>query len=139
VSNALLIKNYKAAAAVTKFRIVKMGGNDYEVQHAAAATDTSVGITTELDAALGERVDVIRAGLADVEYGGTITRGDQLTADANGKAVVATQHDHTENTAGAYAQSATTAAAAAQRIIGIAEVSGVAGDIGSVLIAPGFA
>lgn len=60
---------------------------------------------------------MVFSGIAEVEYGGNVTRGDLLTSDANGKAIATT-------TAG-------------NRIIGIAMASGVSGDIGLALINPG--
>ena len=57
----------------------------------------------------GERLDIIRDDLAEVEFGGTVTRGQALTSDASGKAVAAT--------------------VTGSRVIGYAEVSAVAGDI----------
>lgn len=115
-----LIRNYTAGGAITKYRIAKHGAADGAVLQAAAATDALMGICVELDAASGARTDIIKAGIADVEYGGNVTRGDPLTSDANGKAVTAAP-----------------AAGANVRTIGFAEVSGVAGDIGACDIAPG--
>lgn len=115
--NPGLIKNYVAEVVVTANRIVKFGAADGDVVLAAAAADFSIGVSDSLDAALGERVDVIRTGIADVEYGGTVVRGDELTADSTGRAVAAAP------TAGVNA-----------RLIGTAELSGVVGDIGKVLI-----
>lgn len=121
MKNEGLIKNYTADATIGKYRIVKMGSADGNVAQAAAATDLLIGVTSRVTAeAAGDRVDVIRSGLAEVEYGGAVTRGAKLTADANGKAVAAAP-----------------AAGVNNQIIGVAEVSGVAGDIGSVFIAPG--
>lgn len=118
--NEGLLKNYVATAAIAAYRIVKFGTNDGEVTQAAAATDLLIGTTGRVTAAAAnDRVDVIRSGIAEVEYGGTVARGDELTADASGQAVVAAP-----------------AAGSNVRIIGIAEVSGVSGDIGSVFIAP---
>jgi hypothetical protein len=116
-----LTKNYTAEAAVTKYRIVKRGATDGSVLQGAAVTDKLMGVCAELDLAITERGDIHVAGVALVEYGGTVTRGDPLTSDASGKAVVAAP-----------------AAGANNRLIGFAEVSGVSGDIGSVQIAPGF-
>ena len=76
------------------------------------------------------------AGIAEVVYGGAVTRGDLLTSDGAGKAVPAVRHTHPENAAAAYAQGADTGPATAGRAIGVAMVSGAAGDIGTVLIAP---
>lgn len=118
MSNALLVKNAKAEAAVAAFTIVKFGAADGQVVPAAAVSDKLLGVSTDIAAAINERCDYIASGLADVLYGGTVTRGDQLTSDASGRAVTAAPAAGTNN-----------------RIIGIAAVSGVVGDIGQVLIA----
>jgi hypothetical protein len=117
----MLVTNHTADGAIAGYRITKHGDADGDVAQAAASTDLLHGITGRLGAsAVGDRVDVVRAGIAEVEYGGNVTRGNPLTADADGKAVAAAPGAGTN----AY-------------IIGFAEVSGVAGDIGSCLIAPG--
>ncbi len=110
--------NYKAVTTggIAKYRLVKFGANDGDADLATAATDLLIGVTTDIDAALNERCDVVRSGLAPVVYGGNVTRGALLTADGTGRAIATT-------TAG-------------NRVIGIAEVSGVANDIGAVFIAP---
>lgn len=120
MSNPTLTKSRTAETEVIAFRLVKHGTSDGKVVQAAAATDAIMGVCSELGAAAGERVDVHLAGLAEVEFGGPITRGDPLTADADGKAVKAAP-----------------AAGDNVRIAGFADVSGVAGDIGIVLLAPG--
>ncbi|MGH8568782.1 MAG: DUF2190 domain-containing protein, partial [Gammaproteobacteria bacterium] len=66
------------------------------------------------------RVECALAGTAEVEYGGTVTRGGLLTADSVGRAIAAAP-----------------AAGVNNRIIGIALVSGVISDIGLVQLAPG--
>lgn len=113
----ILDTNGLAGAAINPYRIVKFSDADGKYIQAAAATDLLAGVASYLAAADGERVDVCRIGIAEVEYGGTITRGQKLTADADGKAVAVSK--------------------SSDQVIGIAEVSGVAGDIGSALIAPG--
>jgi hypothetical protein len=138
MSNIVLAKNYVAEGAIASNTIIKFGANDGGVLQAAAATDAIFGISTDIPAATGERCDVIKLGDADVLYGGTVTRGDELTSDASGRAITATRHTHTENTAAAYVQNAISGTAVLTRIIGIANVSGVIGDIGSVAIAPAF-
>lgn len=120
MSNELLLKNYVAGGAVAKHRIVKFGAADGIVVTGAAATDALIGINAELDVAQGERVDVIRAGLPLVEYGGNVTRGAPLTSDATGRAITAAP-----------------AAGSNVRIVGFAEVNAVAGDIDRMLFAPG--
>lgn len=120
MSTPILTKSYKAGAALAAYRIVKPGSADGEVLLASAVGDALIGVTNEVAAASGERQDVIQAGIAEVEFGGTVTRGDWLTTDANGKAVAAAPSAGVNN-----------------NVIGRALVSGVAGDIGAVLIAPG--
>lgn len=118
--NPGLIKNYVAETAVAQFRIVKPGSTDDYVVQSTAATEALMGVSGFVGGDAGGRVDIIKSGITDVEYGGTVTRGDWLTSDASGKAVASAP-----------------AAGANANVIGRAEVSGVAGDIGSVLIAPG--
>jgi hypothetical protein len=117
--NQGLIRAFDAAAAITGNRAVKFSTSDTTVVQAAAATDAIIGVADSLGASSGGRCDVVMSGTSEIEYGGTITRGDLLTADANGKAVTAAP-----------------AAGVNNRIIGIAMRSGVSGDIGLVLIQP---
>lgn len=115
-----LIRNYDAEANVSPHRVVKFGATDGSVLHATGATDRGIGITAELPANAGERVDVVRSGIADVEYGATVVRGAKLVSDATGRVVTAAP-----------------AAGANVEVIGIAEVSGVLGDIVPLFISPG--
>jgi hypothetical protein len=117
--NRGLRKNYVAPAAIGKYRIVKPGANPGEIAIASAAADKQIGVTTDIDAAAGDRSDVVRSGITPVYYGGNVAVGDPLTSDANGAAVVAAP-----------------AAGANARIVGIAELAGAAGDIGEVFVAP---
>jgi hypothetical protein len=106
-------KSRDAAGAIAPYRIIKHGATDYAVLQAAAATDAICGVTQQLGAAQGQRVDVAIGGVeTEVEYGGIVTRGDPLTSDANGKAVKAVP-----------------VAGQVVRTIGFADVSGVAGDV----------
>lgn len=107
----------EAAAAIAAHRIVKYGAADGAIVQAAAAADALVGVSGRAKAAKDTRIEFARQGIADVEYGGNVTRGQLLTADGDGKAVTA---------------------ADGNRVIGVAEVSGVAGDIGQVFLAPGL-
>lgn len=117
--NELFIKACYAGAAILPFRIVKHGAADAFAIQGADAGDAIFGVSDSLGAAAAnDPVDVIRGGIAEVTYGGTVTRGDPLTSDAQGRAIKA---------------------ATGNRIIGFAEVSGVVGDRGSVFIAPGVA
>lgn len=120
MANTLLNRNYTAGGAIAAYRIVKAGANDGEVLQAAAATDFLMGVCESVGPASGERCDIVKAGVADVEFGGAVTRGGPVTSDASGKAVAAAP-----------------GAGSNVRLIGFAEVSAVSGDIAAVLIAPG--
>ena len=120
MGNPTLIKNYIAEGDIEAYRIVKFGTADERVVQAGASTDLIMGVNAELPVVAGERVDVVRAGLADVEFGGTVARGQPVTADADGKAVVAAP-----------------AAGVNAHIVGFSEVNAVAGDIAPVLLARG--
>ena len=121
MSNIGIVRNFKAEAAIAAFTIVKPGTADGQVLAGAAVSDKLLGITTDIPAAINERCDVILSDIADVLYGGAVTRGDLLTSDASGRAVTAAPAAGTNN-----------------RIIGVALLSGVAGDVGQVAIAPGM-
>lgn len=121
MANVILNRAGTAEAAIAAYRIVKPGAADGGYLQAAAATDFLMGVCESVGPASGERLDVIKAGIADVEFGGTVTRGGPVTSDANGKAVAAAP-----------------GAGANVRIIGFAEVSAVAGDIAPVWIEPGL-
>jgi hypothetical protein len=121
MANTLLNKGGTAQGAIAAYRIVKFGDGDGTYLQAAAATDAVVGVNESIPVSAGERIDVVKVGIADVEFGGTVTRGTPVTSDVNGKAVAAAP-DEGENA----------------RIVGFAEVSAVAGDIAPVLLAPGL-
>ena len=106
-----LTLNYTAEGAIATRRLVKHGSADGKVAQASTNTDTLLGVSTDIPAEAGGRVDVIREGIVPVLYGGSITRGQPLTADAQGRAV---------------------AASSGQQVVGFAEVSGVEGDIGVI-------
>jgi len=119
--NELLNKNYTAEGVIPSYRFVKFGAADGGVLVTAAATDKIIGVNDRLAfAAIGDRGDVVRIGIAEVEYGGNVSAGDPLTSDASGRAIVAAP-----------------AAGSNVRIAGFAEVAGVLGDIGSYMCAPG--
>ncbi|WP_315804042.1 capsid cement protein [Bradyrhizobium sp. SZCCHNS3002] len=119
MANMGLTKSYTAEAAISANRFVKVGANDFGVLTGAAATDKIIGASTDIDAASGERCDVVLEGIADIKLGGTVARGDLLTADASGQGVTAAP-----------------AAGVNNRIGGMALISGVSGDVIPVKIAP---
>lgn len=114
-----LARTYVADAAIAKCRIVKITGQKTCAQ-ASAVSDVILGVADSLGAGTGETLDVILDGVATVEYGGNVAVGALLTTDANGKAVTAAPAAGTNN-----------------RVIGLALVAGVSGDLGSVLIRQG--
>jgi hypothetical protein len=110
----LLTKAFDAGAAIGAYRIVKFGADDDTVILGAAGTDALIGITGQVGAAAaGDRVDVDMAGIGEVAAGDGITRGNQLTSDADGAAVVADAGD---------------------TVIGVALKSAVSGDIIPILL-----
>lgn len=120
MSNIILAKGFKAQAAIPAFTLAVLGAADGQVLAAAAATDKIIGVTSDVAPAINERCDVILEGVADVLYGGTVARGDLLTADATGRAVTAAPGAGVNN-----------------RIVGIALLAGVVGDVGQVMISVG--
>lgn len=119
--NKEFVKSFSATAAITKRRLVKVGSTDGSVAVAAAATDNIIGVADSLgQATAGDMCDVVLAGIGEVEYGGTVTRGDRLVADSSGRAVA-------ESAAGG----------SNVGVVGTALTSGVIGDIGEFLIGHG--
>ncbi|MFN3858415.1 MAG: capsid cement protein [Caulobacter sp.] len=115
-----LTKTFTAGGAIAKRRIVKLSA-DFTVVQGAAAADAIIGVSDmSADVASGGRVDVRLTGVAEVDAGGNITRGGLVVSDANGKAVAAAP-----------------AAGANVRVLGIALVSAVSGDVLDVLLAQG--
>ena len=115
--NQGLIKTFNAGGAIARSLIVKFGADERTVVAGAAATDKLIGVADDVAAVSGDPVDVVLSGVATVRYGGTVAFGDLLTSDASGQAVTAAP-----------------ATGANNRIIGVAMVSGVSGDLGAVLI-----
>ncbi|HYI40000.1 MAG TPA: hypothetical protein VE053_06750 [Allosphingosinicella sp.] len=121
ISTSGLTKPYTAGGAISKRRFLKFGAADGVVIQATAATDSIIGVSADLDVAIGDRVDVFMVGnIAEVDFAGTITRGGFVTSDANGKAVAAAPGAGVNNSYG-----------------GQAEVSGVSGDVGMIIVQPG--
>ena len=114
-----MTRAYTAGAAVRKNRLVKFSA-DYTVIEATANTDLIIGVSDNVDVSSGDRVDVFKDGVIPVVLGATVTRGQPITSDANGAGVAAAP-----------------AAGVNNRIVGFAEISGVAGDIVDVTLSLG--
>lgn len=121
MSNTPYSKSYVAGANVSPYRIVKPGGTAGTVVHGAAATDKLLGVL-DIPAAVpsGQRCDVALNGEVEVELGGAVSEGDQVTSDTVGRAIVAAP-----------------AAGSNVRLVGMCTLGGVLGDIGRVLLKQG--
>ena len=121
MSNELLAKNYQATGAIgARLIVIANADGTVSVAGAGGAATALFGVNAELDLANGDYGDIVKAGIADVVFGGVVAAGDPITSDANGAAVKAAP-----------------AAGTNVRIIGFAEVAAAAGDIAQILIAPG--
>jgi hypothetical protein len=86
-----LVLNYTSGAAVAANRIVKMA-SDTTVIQGAASSDSLIGVNTELaSTASGQSLDIQMGGIAEIEAGGSITRGALVTSDTVGRAVTASE------------------------------------------------
>lgn len=117
MQNPGLTKSFIAETTVAPYRIGKFGSTDDRVVQATASTESLLGVSNNLGGSAGGRVDMVLTDVTEVEYGGTVTRGDYLTSDASGRAITASP-----------------ATGVNAGIIGKAMASGVIGDIGSVLL-----
>lgn len=115
--NQLLNKTLIAGAAIAARRIVKFSAAETVIQ-AAAVGDLLVGVSSDIAAASGERVDVMVVGIALIEAGAPYAITARLTTDSVGRAVAAAPAGGVNNA-----------------IIGIPlEAASAAGDICRVLL-----
>lgn len=121
------IQSYTAGGTINPRRFIKMGASDGAAIQATGSAATLIGISeqvlgasTDNTCASGGTFDVIKGDQALLELGDTVTRGQYLTADANGKGIPAVIVAGTPLYVGAYA-----------------EESGVAGDHILVTLHPG--
>lgn len=116
----VLIKSYRASAAIGAYLVMK-GSGDKTVAVASTNTDNLIGSSGPLGAdAAGDMLDVTEVGIDEVRLGGTVAFGDPLTADANGKAIKAVVVNST-----------------VVSTFGFARAAGVADDIIPYLAVPG--
>lgn len=121
MSNLILAKAFTAGGAISPYRIVRFSAAETVVQ-AAAATESVIGVNTDLTIVSGERVEVMTHGIAWVEAGAAITIGAPVTADSVGRGITAAP-----------------AAGVNNRIIGLAlDAAVAAGDQIRVLLSPGL-
>ena len=104
-----------AQAAVTQYTFVKPSAVRFGCIECTADTDIAVGVAQDAAAATGEEIAVAFGGVAKVALNATITIGQALTSDADGRAK---------------------AAAAGDVAQGVALEGGVQNDIISMLVLP---
>ena len=112
--DTIFTKGYAADGAIGSRRIAAWAGPG-QVKQAAAATDKLVGVTGLTNADAGGVVDIHRLGIGQVQLGGAVALGDEITANAAGMGI-------TLDGAG--------------ESIGRAEQDGVADDIINVFLRP---
>ena len=122
MTDPAIIKVFTAGpGGVRQFRLVQPGASDGLVIESTAVANFIFGVSCQPGtAAEGQRADIVLAGTADVEAGGNVARGALVTTDSQGRAVTASP-----------------AAGANNRILGIALVGAASGDIFQVLLAQG--
>lgn len=108
-------KGYTAEGDVKPYRLVSYGTNDGQAKQAVDTTRL-MGASGILGGKDGAKFDVIRTGITPVEFGGDVAAGDKLTANAEGRAVVAQ---------------------AGEEYIAVAEESGDAGTFGNCWLEAG--
>lgn len=113
-------KTLIAGEAITKYQLVALGDDDDSVKLAVDPTKPLIGVSMN-DAPKGGKVNVMLTGVAEVELGGAVTRGDLLTADGTNSV-----------------SQAVTTSTAKNYVVGIAVRSGVDGDIIPVLLSQGI-
>lgn len=84
----LLSKAFDASGVIPPYTFAAFGGSDGVVT-VANATSNIVGITPEVGAADGQRVDVTMMGEEYVTAGAAFTAGSQLVPNATGQAIAA--------------------------------------------------
>lgn len=109
------IESLPVSAAVTAYHCVAASG-DGTIATCADADTPTIGISTGAQATVGGACSFAVGGMPLVEYGGTITAGEQLAATTGGKVIKAT----TDN----------------KWSVGVAAYSGVSGDIKRIHFIP---
>ena len=83
------VLSFEAASAIPARSFVKFT-EDMKVEAATLATDKIIGISDTVNFEAGDMADIYLNGeICELEAGGTITAGDVVTSDSEGKAVVA--------------------------------------------------
>ena len=115
----VLTKSKPAGADFDGHLFLAFTGTEDEVAAAAAATAAIVGVSERLGGKAGAMADIIMLGEYPIRAGGDITAGDPLTADVQGRAILAVP-----------------AVASIVRVGAFALADGVLGDLVPALIVP---
>ena len=115
MSNPGMIRGHIAQGPISQHELVTFGSSDEFVARATEASKAFGVCGQPGNSVLGDHVDVIESGVAEVKFGGAVSAGDALKSDANGQAV---------------------AASAGDSVVGFALQDAVAGDIGLMHVAP---
>lgn len=108
MSNILLSKSFQAGAAIPAFTLAKHGAADDQALTATAGSDLVIGVTQDIAAAIGERVDLALVGITYVTAGAAFVRGARLMSDGSGRAITAAAAAGTNvNTCGVAMEAAT--------------------------------
>lgn len=86
---SLLVAAAIAVSAIAGRRFVIHAAKDGECDPASGGDDPIWGVSSTQGAAAGAVCDITEIGEAVLELGGTVSAGDDLTSDADGKAIVA--------------------------------------------------
>jgi len=115
------------AAGVVANVCVVMGAADGGCKKPAGANAAGfLGVTQEDQSTQNKNVPVAKSGTVRIKYGGNITRGDRVKIGGTTGSVVTCEALIV----------AAPGTASVQEVVGIAEVSGVSGDLGLMTIRP---
>ncbi|MDA8170311.1 MAG: hypothetical protein M0Z48_00580 [Nitrospiraceae bacterium] len=106
------------AAIATQFLLCTPGADNDTFSVASGSQSPLVGVFQSTTLNAGDSAEVMVSGISNVVLGGNVTRGQEVTSDANGNAIAAASY----------------APASGLHTAGIALESGVAGDIIAVLL-----
>ena len=122
--NPGLIKNFDAATPIAAHRIVAMFTDDFAVRQANSVAQPIIGVSEHGNDgnALADRCDGVMSQIGYVEFGATITPGQPIISDAEGKAIPFDKTAYIEDVE--------------IWVLGIALEGGDAGTIGNVTINP---
>ena len=108
---------FSTPSSIATYSLVTLGRGDGEVTTASSCSDVLVGIASPIKSAKSGEATIIIGGIATTVSGGNISRGDALTANADGHAITSTS--------------------GTDRIVGLALQPAMSGDHIQVLITQG--